>query len=291
MGSMGGGGGATTTVEKSDPWEGQQPYLKDIFAQAQDQYQTGAPEYYPGQTLAPYSGQEQMAQGMAEGFALGPAQGFAQDTMAANQFALGDAMYADSNPYLQSAARGAIQPVTETLMRDILPGIRQGAVQAGQYGGTRQDLATSGAIDKAIEDMLNTTSGMYSQGYGQGLDAMTKGLALAPQTMQVGAMPAEMLGASGAMDRNMLQSLMNEEKARWDFQQQVPSTMLSQYQQLIQGGYGGSSSAYSDAGGGSDLSNALGGAMSGYAMAGMMPALGMTGPVGAGIGALMAVLG
>lgn len=48
----GGGGGNTTTVQKADPWEGQQPYLKDLYAQYQSQYQNSAPQYFPESTVA-----------------------------------------------------------------------------------------------------------------------------------------------------------------------------------------------------------------------------------------------
>ena len=33
-----GSGGGSTTVQKADPWEGQQPYLKDVFKQAKKFY-------------------------------------------------------------------------------------------------------------------------------------------------------------------------------------------------------------------------------------------------------------
>jgi len=56
-GGGGGGGGDTQTVQKADPWKGQQPYLKDIFKQSQDLYNNYAPEYFPGSTVAPLSGQ------------------------------------------------------------------------------------------------------------------------------------------------------------------------------------------------------------------------------------------
>ena len=64
MGSK--GGGSTTTVQKADPWSGQQPYLKEIFQEAQGLYQSGgmAPAYYPGQTVAPESAWTQQARAM-----------------------------------------------------------------------------------------------------------------------------------------------------------------------------------------------------------------------------------
>lgn len=50
-----GGGGDTTTVQKADPWEGQQPFLRDVFQAAQNQYRAG-PIYASTQNpLAPLS--------------------------------------------------------------------------------------------------------------------------------------------------------------------------------------------------------------------------------------------
>ena len=83
----GGGGGGTTstnTVEKADPWAGQQPYLKDVFQEAQDRYDDGSsPSFFPGNTISPFnqnetayqqsvvdylgSGRAQNMQGRAEG--------------------------------------------------------------------------------------------------------------------------------------------------------------------------------------------------------------------------------
>ena len=46
---MGGGkgGGSTTTVQKADPWEGQQPYRKEVVEEAKKLYENGrrAPDY------------------------------------------------------------------------------------------------------------------------------------------------------------------------------------------------------------------------------------------------------
>lgn len=50
--SSGGGGSKSTTVQRSDPWSGQQPYLQDIYKRAGNLPQQ---QYYPGQTVVPYS--------------------------------------------------------------------------------------------------------------------------------------------------------------------------------------------------------------------------------------------
>lgn len=69
---MGGGGGGTTTVQKADPWSGQQPYLIDIFKQAQNLYNSGqmAPDYFAGNTVADQSQWTQQANQMQADRAL-----------------------------------------------------------------------------------------------------------------------------------------------------------------------------------------------------------------------------
>jgi hypothetical protein len=62
--SGGGGGGTQTTqtVEKADPWEGQQPYLSRGFQEAQRQFLDQAPpDFYPGSTVVPYSPETNLA--------------------------------------------------------------------------------------------------------------------------------------------------------------------------------------------------------------------------------------
>ena len=44
--------GSTTTTTSSAPWSGQQPYLTSGFQQAQNLFNQGGPQYYPGQTYA-----------------------------------------------------------------------------------------------------------------------------------------------------------------------------------------------------------------------------------------------
>ena len=57
-GSSGGGGGSTQTVQKADPWEGQQPFLKTGFEAAENRYNSDQPNFYPGNTIAPFNPNE-----------------------------------------------------------------------------------------------------------------------------------------------------------------------------------------------------------------------------------------
>ena len=76
-GGGGGGGGqnTTSTVEKSDPWEGQQPFLKDMFSKAQARYNSGSPEFFPGATISPFNANETAyQQGVVDYLGSGRAQ-------------------------------------------------------------------------------------------------------------------------------------------------------------------------------------------------------------------------
>ncbi len=48
-------GGKSSSSSESGPWVGTQPYLKDVYGQAQSIYNKGAPGYYPGQTWTDFN--------------------------------------------------------------------------------------------------------------------------------------------------------------------------------------------------------------------------------------------
>lgn len=45
----------SSSESKSGPWKGQQPFLTDVFQQAQGLYRQGVPEYYPGKTYVDFN--------------------------------------------------------------------------------------------------------------------------------------------------------------------------------------------------------------------------------------------
>ena len=63
--------GSTTETKESTPWAGQQPYLKDLFSQGQNLFNQGPQQYYPGQTVAPFSPQSQQGMDATMGIAQG----------------------------------------------------------------------------------------------------------------------------------------------------------------------------------------------------------------------------
>ena len=58
-----GGGGKQTSQQTSEPWSAAQPYLKDVYAQAQQLYQGGAPTFWQGTQKAALTPEMQDAMG------------------------------------------------------------------------------------------------------------------------------------------------------------------------------------------------------------------------------------
>src|SRR3990172_4081117 len=106
----GGSRGATTTVQQADPWAGQQPFLADIFGEAQRLYDAPGPLYFPGATVAPFSPETQAALRTQAARAMtgsplnAGAQRELQRSLAGN--------YLGANPHLQGAIDIASQGLT-----------------------------------------------------------------------------------------------------------------------------------------------------------------------------------
>jgi hypothetical protein len=66
-GGGGGGGQSTNTVQKADPWAGQQPFLTSGFEAAENRYNSDQPNFFPGNTVAPFNANELgMQQGVVD---------------------------------------------------------------------------------------------------------------------------------------------------------------------------------------------------------------------------------
>lgn len=284
---------STTTVQKADPWEGQQPYLKDVFAEAQRQYQSGTPTYYQGQKTASVDPATLAAQQSLTANS-GVQQGQADLTAATNRFNMTDARDVNTNPYLQSAIQAAIRPMVQNFndAGGTMANIRSEGVVNQQGGGTRQGIAEGIAASRLNQQIGDVASTMASAGYQSGLDASGKAVALAPQVQAMQTAPAAALDAVGQQRQTYEQQQINDAIDQWNWEQNLPSAKLANYQNLVQGSYGGTGSSTSTGttptAQRNPLMGAVGGAMAGFQLGSMVPGIG--GPIGAGVGALLSFL-
>lgn len=213
------GGSSQTT--KSSPWGPQTPYLKDVFAQAQNLYDSGPPSYYPQSTVASQtpaqtaalSGIESTA---ANNPATAAATGYFSDLMGGK--------YLNSNPYQDQTA--------QSVLSKVIPAVSSQFVQGNNMGSSAAPYAVSQGATAALAPI-------EYQNYQDQLANMTKGLALAPQTQQMPYNDLSQMLHAGTLQQGQNQAQLSDLVNRWNFNQQAPYTALQNYQNMVSGNYGG----------------------------------------------------
>jgi hypothetical protein len=258
---MSSGGGSQTTVQKSDPWKGAQPYLYDIMGQAQNLYnQSAGNTYYPGSTVVPFSPETEAGLGAISNRAAqgSPLTAAAQEQNLATM--RGDYLDPTQNP-----AYGG-------LMQDVRNQVNSQFGTAGRTGSG----AHAGSMTR---QMMDSAGRLYQQERTNQLNATQ----LAPTLAGQDYIDAQALLGVGAQREGLGQQYINDQLARWNYAQQQPWQNLQNYSGLVtgMGGMGGTTSQTAPGAESNPLGSALGGAAAGS----------MFGPWGAGIGAGIGLLG
>lgn len=214
-------------------------------------------------------------------------QGVVQGAAGASQYLTNpDILSAASNPALsgiRDTITGETRGAVDQLLQSALPNIRSGARMAGQYGGSRQGVAEGVATGQAarnvgdIASKIGTDVGM--KGYTAGLDAMTRGLGLAPATANALAIPGVTTSGVGDVRQQLQQNLLNEMLGRWNTQSMWPLMLGQQYAGIMAGmpGAGATTTATGPAPQSNPLMQALGiGAAGASAASSLLPLLMMS---------------
>jgi hypothetical protein len=268
---MGGGGSGssnntTTVYQNADPWSQQQGYLKDIFQQSQNAYNSGqlAPPYYPGNTLAPMSDATSQALALQEQRAL---NGNAGMTAAQNQLAQTmSGEYLQNNPFMNSDGNPQLDSMVQRAIGQTNAGVAGNFAQAGRYG--------SGAFNAAANDAAgNVATQMYGEAYDNDMNRMLsawnterdnqiKGMLFAPQLAAADYQDIAALSEVGTARENYQQDQINADMDRYNYEQGRESLALQNYLNLISGNFGSQGSSTTE-GGSSANSNPLGGILGG----------------------------
>ena len=296
--------GSSNTVQKADPWSGQQPYLTDLYSQAQSQLQAGPQQFYPNKLYADPTQDVIAAEEMARQAALGGQTDLAGDIASATRFGLMSPQNLSNNPYIADAALAALRPLY-TQTQGLLQQARRDATGAGQLGGDRQSILESNVIGNYLQRAGDLTSQMYSGAYQDAMKTQQQALLSAPQALQASLAPAQTLGAVGASQQARQQQAIDAARAKFEFEQQAPGRSLSDYANIVAGSMlpattsisGGDPSLMQKAIGGGLMGAGTYGALSGgmlggtagtgfLGMTGGAGMAGMAGPIGLAIGAL-----
>jgi len=252
----------------------QQGNVDLLMSGARDLYNTGGPQYFPGQTYAgtdprTIAGREGMT-----GYAGGSGLGLAQDVVANDRrFMDPNNIFNPSNiPGFQRAQEGVITNANNNLTRNVLPAIRQGAQATGSYGGSRQGIAEGLAGGETSRYIGDTLAGMNMNAYNTGLGLANSAANRAPQTYGLGLAPSNTMAQVGDQYRTDEQRGIDAEMARYNFGEIAPLLNLQNFQSLIgqAGTYGGTTTGQQtgNATGGNSFLQPMGGLMT---LASMFP--------------------
>jgi len=227
-------GGGDITSENA-PWGPLQPYmLENLEGLSQ---MAGGRQYFPGDAVADLTPEQlqslQMMMGAAGGIGeynvgLGEAMG---------SYMSPDFMDPNRNPYMQQYVEGAIRPITQQYQEQVLPGIRSGARITGgaDYGSTRQGVA-EGIAARGYQDVVgDVTSGIYTDLYGQNIEAQQRAMSMSPMYAQMMGMPASMYGAAGDVLQRQQQAEIGGEMAAYDYNRDIDWNEMSQLYGLASG--------------------------------------------------------
>jgi len=239
MGSGGQQNQATqTTTQTLSPQQQQLINLGMPFAQ---QFAANQPQLPSGSSVAGFNPTQLTAQNMATGTAAGPLTAEAANAQGAQQFLTsGAALNPDTNPGLRGAIEAATRPVEQNFAETILPGIRSDAVNAGQFGSSRQGVAEGIASQQEQKTIGDVAANLSNQNYQNALDQMTRAMGLTPTVQQASLAPAEATGAVGDVQQALTQEQLTEAFNRFMFPQEQPISTAEELMGLGAGIPGGS---------------------------------------------------
>ncbi len=288
-GQESGGSQSTQTVEKADPWEGQQPYLTRGFADAQKLLLDKAPApFYPGNTVVPFSPETNAAMDMQTNRAVNgsPIQsaGTSQltDTLSGNYLSQIGNLY--NNPVQNLVNSSVVAPTArgdylyggdgfnaayDAASRKIIPQVDSAFERSGRTGSGLAQTAKTQALADAFagqygqERQNQLAAGQMGQeGTKTFLDSASKerdnqirSMLFAPQMASLDYQDISKLAEVGAQKESFSQENLADQIARYDYSQNSDINNLMRYMNLVQGNYGGSSTGSST----SDLSGGGGG--------------------------------
>lgn len=234
-----------------------------------NQYATTPPTTYQGSGVAGFNPTQLGAQSNLLGAAGGGQTDLASGATAANQYLMDPSILTpESNPALQGYINAANRSVDQGLLFNDLPGIRQEAVQDGQFGSSRQGIAEGLASGMASQARGDNASRIASAGYGQGLDAMKFGIGATPSTQGSLLAPGATEAAVGDVQQGMSQALLDENISKFYQEQFLPLFFGEELLGLMQGMPGSTTVNTGSGGGASPLMQLAGLGMAGASMFG-----------------------
>jgi hypothetical protein len=262
-----GGGSQQTTVQKSDPWSGVQPYITDYLSKASSQASQPY-NFYNGDTIAGFTPTQQAGQQLATQRAMAGSPTLNSANNLATNTLNGNYLSPDSNPYLKQNVNTALNDV-QTRVNSQFNG--------NNYGSTaNQELLTRNLGDTAAQ--------MYGNNYTNERNNQMQTMGQAPQLANADYNDANQLMNVGGQQQNQAQQYLTAGANAFNGANGYNQQQLDNYGRAVNLGMGGGNTTTAtgpNPNQSNGMASALGGALSG---AGLGSSLFGTGGALAGLG-------
>lgn len=238
---------ADELVTTSSPWGPQQDPLIYGFDQARQLYDQGAPQYYPGSTVAPYGDETLQGLNMYEQQALGAQPVIDAATQQLSSTLDGDYLSPESNPYLREMSDAVGRQMTRQYSEGVAPGVQGQFSRSGRSGSGLFANAMDSSRDTFQRGLGEMNANLYGGAYNNERNRQMQAIGYAPETSQMQYQPAAQMLNVGSMYDQKDQQNVEDDFNRYNFNENTsPYDNLGRYMGYIRGNYGGEGSQSQD---------------------------------------------
>ena len=251
-GGGGSGGGTSETKSELDPTV--RPYVEYGLGEAKNLYQTTTPEYFAGQTYVSPSAQTEsaLAQAEAQARAGSPLTGAALN----QQLGTVQGQYLGANPYFQAAMQPAVQTATQAY-NDAIKQAQGSASMAGRYGSNVSADLQNRAANTLATTLTGKAGELAYQNYATERGRQEAAALQAPQLAQSRFQDINQLMNVGQVREDYSQKALEDQIARYEFEQNKPYTKLQAYLGAAYGAPVGQVTKTTQSGGGKIVCTAM----------------------------------
>ena len=250
----GGGGGPQTSESKTQLDPTIAPFVKYGLDEAKNLYQTTTPEYFAGQTYVSPSAQTEsaLAQAEAQARAGSPLTGAALN----QQLGTVQGQYLGANPYFQAAMQPAVQTATQAY-NDAIKQAQGSASMAGRYGSNVSADLQNRAANTLATTLTGKAGELAYQNYANERARQEAAALQAPQLAQSRFQDINQLMNVGKVREDYSQQALEDQIARYEFEQNKPYTKLQAYLGAAYGAPVGQVTKTTQSGGGKIVCTAM----------------------------------
>ncbi len=216
-----GGGGSSTSVQKSDPWSGVQPYLTDLLQRGQAT-SNNPYSFYNGDTVAGFAPEQEAGMNLGTQRALAGSPTLNAANRNITNTLNGDYLNPNSNPYLKQTVNQAMGDV-------------QGRVNSQFNNNNFGSSAHQELLTRNLGDAANSIYGQnYTNERGNQLNAANQSIGLSGADYN----DANYLQGVGAQRQGLANQYLGNSANIYNQAAQFPYDQLSRYQSIVNTGTG-----------------------------------------------------